>query len=46
VVELLLDAVKIEVVSNELFVYLAEELMVLIIAEPLDPTTSRVITEF
>jgi hypothetical protein len=39
VVELLLDAVKIEVVSNELLIYLAEELMILVIAEPLDPAT-------
>lgn len=35
--ELLLDAVQVEVVADELLVDLAEELVVLVVAEPLDP---------
>lgn len=35
--KLLLDAVEIEVVADELFVDFAEELVVLVVAKPLDP---------
>lgn len=38
-VELLLDAVEVEGVPDELVVHLAEELVVLEIAEPLDPSS-------
>ena len=37
VIELLLDAVEVEVVPDELIVDLAEELVVFQVAEPLDP---------
>lgn len=40
-VELLLNAVEVEVVSNELVIDLAEELVVLQVAEPLDPSPVR-----
>lgn len=36
-VEHLLEAVEVETISNILFVYFAEELMVLQVAEPTDP---------
>jgi hypothetical protein len=39
VVEFLFDAIQIEVVFNKLFIHLAEELMVFVVAEPLDPST-------
>ena len=38
VIELLFDAVKVEVVTDELIVNLTEELMVFEVAEPLNPT--------
>ena len=37
VAELLLDAIEIEVVADKLLIDFAEELMIFVVAEPLDP---------
>lgn len=46
VAELLLDAIEIEVVADKLLIDFAEELMIFVVAEPLDPPTCRIVAEF